>query len=75
MQEILLQLPIPETAIAALAQHAGPAGKLLQALQIADSRNLSTANRLLEELAIEPNYFLEAQIASLNWASRIRQAA
>lgn len=75
MPEILLQLPISETAIEALAHHAGSAGKLLQALEIADSRNLATADRLLEELAIDKDDFLKAQIDALSWASRIRQAA
>lgn len=75
MPEILLQLPISTTAIEALSHHAGTAGKLLQALEIADGRNLPTADRLLDELAIDKMDFLQAQMDALSWAGRIRQAA
>lgn len=75
MAEILLQLPIAPAALAALATHAGPAGQLLLALAMADSRNLASAERLLAELGIDPQAFLLAQIDALSWASRIRQAA
>jgi hypothetical protein len=55
----------------ALAHHAGPAGKLLLALEAMDRRNLAVAGQLLGELALDPAHVLDAQMQALSWAGRI----
>ena len=71
MPEILQQLPLSTTMNDALAHHAGSAGKLLLALEATDRRNLPVAAGLLEELAIAPARFVDAQMQALSWAARI----
>jgi len=75
MAEILQQLPLASVVNDALAHHGGTAGKLLQALEAADRRNLPAAGKILEELAIAPTRFVDAQMQALSWAGRIHTAA
>lgn len=75
MPEILQQLPLAPAINDALAHHAGPAGKLLRALDAADRRNHEVAAGLLDELAISPEAFRDAQMQALQWAGRIHVAA
>ncbi len=75
MPEILQQLPLAPAINDALAHHAGPAGKLLRALDAADRRNYAIAAGLLDELAIAPAAFRDAQMQALQWAGRIHVAA
>lgn len=75
MAEILQQLPLAGAINDALAHHAGPAGKLLRALDAADRRNHEVAVALLAEMAITPAQFLDAQMQALHWAGRINIAA
>jgi len=75
MPEIIQQLPLDSVVKDALAHHHGPAGKLLQALEAADRRNLPVACRILEELAIDPARFVDAQMQALSWSSRIHGIA
>lgn len=75
MSEIVQQLPLTSVVSNALAHHSGPAGKLLQALEAADRRNLPIARRMLEELDIDPVLFIDAQIQALSWAGRIHTTA
>ncbi len=74
MQEILAQLPLPQDCHDALARHQGALGQLLTALAAADGRNLSTAQNLLAELNITVDDFIDAQLESINWANKIRNA-
>ena len=71
MPEILQQLPLAASMNDALARHAGPAGKLLLALEAMDRRNLANAEQLLGELALAPAHVLDAQLQALSWAGRI----
>jgi len=75
MSEIVQQLPLASVVSNALARHSGPAGKLLQALDAADRRNLQIADRILEELEIDPVFFIDAQMQAMSWAGRIHTAA
>lgn len=75
MPEIIQQLPLSSVVNEALAHHGGTAGKLLQALEAADRRNLPVAGKTLEELAIDPAHFVDAQMQALSWAGRIHTAA
>ncbi len=75
MPEILQQLPLANAINEALAHHAGPAGKLLRALDAADRRNHEVATALLGEMAIPPAQFIDAQMQALQWAGRINIAA
>lgn len=74
MSEILQQLPLQEVVHQALAEHAGPLGQLLQAINSAESRDLKTAARQLEALSISGETFLEAQLTALSWAAKIHPA-
>lgn len=74
MAEILLQLPLPGIALAALEGHRGPLGKLLMALSAADHRDFETASRLLADLGIDNDTFISAQLSTLAWANTIRAA-
>lgn len=74
MAEILQQLPLASEVNEALAHHGGNAGKLLQALEAADRRNLPVAAGILEALAIDPVRFVDAQMQALSWAGRIHTA-
>lgn len=74
MQEVLAQLPLPASCYEALAKHQGQLGRLLTALTAAESRNLSTAQKLLADLGITFDRFMDAQIDSIHWANQIRNA-
>jgi len=74
MSEILQQLPLQEVVHQALAEHAGPLGQLLQAINSAESRDLKTAARQLDALSISSESFLEAQLTALSWAAKIHPA-
>jgi len=74
MSEILQQLPLQETVHKALAEHAGPFGQLLQAIDSAENRDFKAASAQLEQLSIGSETFLEAQLTALNWAAKIHPA-
>lgn len=74
MSEILQQLPLSRPVHMALAEQAGPLGKLLQAVSAADSRDLVAAGKALEQCAVRGTSFVDAQLAALNWAARIHPA-
>lgn len=71
MSEIVQQLPLSSEVNDALARHSGSAGRLLQVLEAADRRNLPEASRILDELEIEPESFIDAQMQALSWAGSI----
>lgn len=71
MSEILQQLPLARPVHMALAEQAGPLGKLLQAIISADSRDLKTAAGALEQSALTGDSFLNAQLGAYSWAARI----
>ncbi len=75
MSEILQQLPLQETVHKALAEHAGPLGQLLQAIDSAENRDLAAASSQLMQLALPGETFLDAQLGALNWAAKIHPAA
>lgn len=72
MPEILPQLPLHSTVQAALAEQNGALGRLLKALSAADNRDHATASRLLTDLGIDCETFLDAQLGALAWADKIR---
>lgn len=74
MNEILQQLPLAEPVHKALAEQAGPLGKLLQAIRAADSRDLKAAASALEQCQINGEKSLDAQLAAYSWAGRIHPA-
>jgi len=71
MPEILNQLPLPEIARKALAEHGGALGELLAAIAAADHRELKTASHRLKALGIEPKVYLDAQLEAFSWAAQI----
>ena len=71
-KEILMQLPLAEPVSAALAEHAGPLGQLLSAIEAAEARDLLLAERLLKALGIDSAHHLDAQLTAFSWAARIR---
>lgn len=75
MPEILHQLPLPEIASKALSTHEGVLGQLLDIINAADKRDLSTAARRLKSLEIGGDAYLEAQLEALCWAGKIRPPA
>ncbi|HEX6736317.1 MAG TPA: HDOD domain-containing protein [Azonexus sp.] len=72
MPEIMHQLPLAPEVAAALTEHAGPLGELLGAIQAAEVRDLAAASTKLARLGIEPGRHLDAQLAALGWAAKIR---
>lgn len=74
MSEILQQLPLTQPVQAALADHSGALGKLLQAICSAGKRDLTTASRILEQSALTGKQFIDAQLAAYSWAARIHPA-
>lgn len=72
MGEILQQLPLTHVVHQALAEQAGPLGKLLQAIDSGESRDLKTAARQLEEVSLSGETFLDAQLSAFSWAAKIR---
>ncbi|MDR2186823.1 MAG: HDOD domain-containing protein [Azonexus sp.] len=74
LPEIMRQLPLAQEITAALTEKAGPLGGLLRAIHAAEMRDLETAARELDKQGILPKQFLEAQLAALSWAVRIRVA-
>lgn len=75
MQEILQQLPLSDVVRTALAEHGGPLGQLLHALNSAEGRDLKSAAQSLAKLGIAGDTFLTAQLEAFSWASKIRPAA
>lgn len=75
MSDILMQLPLPPYAHAALEEQRGALGRLLRAQIAADNRDLATASGILAELGIDRATFTAAQMSALDWASRIRPTA
>lgn len=71
MSEILQQLPLTDTIRQALTEQSGALGQLLQVISTAESRNLTAAARLLENLALPGSSFLDGQLAALSWAAKI----
>jgi EAL and modified HD-GYP domain-containing signal transduction protein len=74
MGDILHQLPLPEIAQAALGSHAGKFGALLAAIEAADKRDLNAAASQLTHLGIAAETYLDAQLAAISWAAKIRPA-
>ena len=74
MNEILQQLPLASPVHQALAEQAGPLGKLLQAISAADSRDLKAASSALQESGLNGEKFLDAQLTAYSWAGRIHPA-
>ena len=72
MSEILAQLPLPDIAQKALAEHAGPLGELLRAISSAEGGDLKFAAGQIEKLGIDGTLFLDAQLSALSWAAKIR---
>lgn len=75
LPEILEQLPLATPVRAALAEQQGTLGKLLAAIQHAESGELEQAENLLGTLGIEPGAHLAAQLATLHWAGSIQLSA
>lgn len=71
MSDILSQLPLPEIAQQSLGMRSGPFGQLLAAIDAADKRDLSTAAKLLTNLNIPPEAYLDAQLTADSWAAKI----
>lgn len=71
MPEIIEQLPLPEPVRIALVGHDGALGRLLEALSLADARDLSGAQVALQRLGVSSETFLDAQITALHWAAHI----
>ncbi|MFZ2269031.1 MAG: HDOD domain-containing protein [Azonexus sp.] len=74
MSEILQQLPLARPVHTALAEQAGPLGKLLEAISSADSRDLKAAANSLQQTAVPAAAFLDAQLTAYSWAARIHPA-
>ncbi len=72
MPELIKQLPLPDVARKALAEHSGPLGALLAAIAAADRRDLPMASLKLTALGIGAKDFLEAQLEAFSWAAKIR---
>ncbi len=74
MTDILEHLPLPEIAYNALGARSGALGQLLEAIDLADRRELDKAIDRLVNLGIDGTIFLNAQVGALNWAEKIRAA-
>jgi len=74
MLEIMRQLPLSKDVAGALTEYAGPLGKLLRAIHAAEMRDLETSAVALAKLGIAPPAHLDAQLAALAWAAKIRSA-
>lgn len=72
MADILHQLPLPEVARQALGSHSGPFGRMLAAIDAAGRRQLDSAARQLEQLGIDAESYLDAQLSAISWAAKIR---
>jgi EAL and modified HD-GYP domain-containing signal transduction protein len=72
MSEILQQLPLADVVHQALAEHAGPLGKLLLAIDSCESRDHKTAAGYLQEMSLSGESFLDAQLSAFSWAAKIR---
>lgn len=72
MQEILQQLPLTEVVRGALAEHAGTLGKLLQAIEATEERDLAKSGQLLDGLGITGHRHLASQLEAFKWAAKIR---
>lgn len=74
MSDILHQLPLPAVIQKALAEHEGPLGQLLSAIDAADRHELKLAATLLEKLGLDAETYLDAQLDAYSWAAKIRPA-
>ncbi|MDR0777628.1 MAG: HDOD domain-containing protein [Azonexus sp.] len=74
MQEIMRQLPLAKEIVSALTENSGPLGNLLRAIHTAEMRDLEAAEAKLQRLGIAPEPHLDAQLAALSWAAKIRSA-
>ena len=74
MTEVLEHLPLPEIAHNALGARCGALGQLLEAIDLADRRELAKADDRLVNLGIGEDTFLDAQLGALSWAGKIRAA-
>jgi EAL and modified HD-GYP domain-containing signal transduction protein len=72
MPELIKQLPLPDVAHKALAEHSGPLGALLAAIAAADRRDLPMASLKLTAHGIGAKDFLAAQLEAFSWAAKIR---
>ena len=75
MPEILRQLPLPEFAQQALAEHAGGLGELLAVINAVNKHDLKLASVGLAALGIDGDDFFNAQLEAYGWASKIHVAA
>lgn len=71
MEEILAQLPIPITVKLALTERAGPLGELLCAIENAEQQKTGNAVRILEDLHIPGEDYLQVQLQALDWAHKV----
>jgi EAL and modified HD-GYP domain-containing signal transduction protein len=72
MRDILKQLPLAAPVHAALSEHEGVMGKILQAIKTAEHRDLKPAAEQLANAPFSSAAFLDAQLYALSWASKIR---
>ena len=74
MTDILEHLPLPEIAHNALGARSCALGQLLEAIDLADRRELDKAADMLANLGVDGATFLDAQLGALSWAGKIRAA-
>lgn len=74
MADIVHQLPLLPVVHAALSAHEGPLGQLLSVIDAADKHDLKLASKLLENLGIGAETYLDAQLDAYCWAAKIRPA-
>ncbi|MDR1994154.1 HDOD domain-containing protein [Azonexus sp.] len=72
MPEIMRQLPLDKEIVGALTENSGPLGHLLRAIHTAEMRDLEASEAKLQRLGITPESHLDAQLAALGWAAKIR---
>src|SRR5574343_444780 len=72
MADIVHQLTLLPVVHAALSAHEGPLGQLLSVIDAADKHDLKLASKLLENLGIGAETYLDAQLDAYCWAAKIR---
>jgi len=67
MEQISLELNLPEEVKQALLSRSGNFGALLKLVESVEQVDFSTSARILEELSIPYHLLMEAQIKAYNW--------
>jgi hypothetical protein len=75
MAEILQQLPLADAVSSALSEYAGSLGAALHVIEAAERRELKAAANRLLRTSIDGESYLKAQLAALNWTTKIRPVA